>query len=104
MSYKITMYLKFINTLNISMQVGSPLYIVHVMSKSAAEYLAKHRAEQIKKDGSTNIFGETLAAAIGTYWDENKLTCWHDAAAHVLSPPLRSDPNTPNFLLNMLAR
>lgn len=80
------------------------MYVVHVMSKPAAEVLAKHRSEQIKKDGYTKIFGETLAAAVGTHWDENKLTCWHDAAAHVLSPPLRSDPNTPSFLMNMLAR
>lgn len=87
----------------LSNQVGSPLYVVHVMSKSAAEILAKHRDEQIKLNGNTKIFGETLAAAVGTHWDENKLTCWHDAAAHVLSPPLRSDPNTPYFLLNMLA-
>jgi len=74
------------------------------MSKPAAEVLAKHRSEQIKQNGNTNIFGETLAAAVGTFWDKNKLTCWHDAAAHVLSPPLRFDPNTPEFLLNMLAR
>lgn len=74
------------------------------MSKTAAEVLAKHRAEQVKQNGYPKIFGETLAAAVGTHWDETKLTCWHDAAAHVLSPPLRSDPNTPSFLLNMLAR
>lgn len=74
------------------------------MSKSAAEVLAKHRAEQIKQNGNTKIFGETIAAAIGTHWNENLLTNWHDAAAHVLSPPLSSDPNTQSFLLNMLAR
>lgn len=74
------------------------------MSKSAAEVLAKHRAEQIKLNGNTKIFGETLAAAIGTYWNENLLKSWHDAAAHVISPPLSLDPDTPSFLLNMLAR
>lgn len=73
------------------------------MSKSAAEVLAKHREDQIKATGTTRLFGETLAAAVGTHWDENKMTCWHDAAAHVLSPPLRSNPDTPAFLLNMLA-
>ncbi|VVC30390.1 Hypothetical protein CINCED_3A004801 [Cinara cedri] len=87
----------------ISKQVGSPLYIVHVMSKSAANILAEHRTAQIKEEGRTKIFGETLAAAVGTHWDENKINCWHDAAAHVLSPPLRSDPDTPHFLLNLLA-
>lgn len=74
------------------------------MSKPAAKVLAEHRNKQIKQNGNTNIFGETLAAAVGTHWNDKKLTCWHDAAAHVLSPPLRSDPNTPSFLLNMLAR
>lgn len=74
------------------------------MSKSAADVLAKHRAKQIKQNGSTKIFGETLAAAVGTHWDDNKFTCWHDAAAHVLSPPLRPDPDSPSYLLKMLAR
>lgn len=74
------------------------------MSKSAAEVLANYRDEQLKQTGHTKIFGETLAAAVGTHWDKNKLTCWHDAAAHVLSPPLSSDPNTSSYLLNMLAR
>lgn len=74
------------------------------MSKRAAEVLAKHRNEQFKRSGKVQIFGETLAAAVGTHWDENKFTCWHDGAAHILSPPLRSDPNTPSILLNMLAR
>uniref|UniRef100_A0A2S2R233 dihydropyrimidinase n=2 Tax=Sipha flava TaxID=143950 RepID=A0A2S2R233_9HEMI len=87
----------------LSNQVGSPLYIVHIMSKQAAEVLAKYRTKQIKQNGSAKIFGETLAASVGTHWDDKKLTSWTDAAAHVLSPPLRSDPNTPSFLLNMLA-
>lgn len=74
------------------------------MSKPAADTLAQHRKEQINRCGKTNIFGETLAAAVGTYWDKNKLTCWNDAAAHVLSPPLRNDPCTPSYLLEMLAK
>lgn len=80
------------------------MYVVHVMSKSAAEILANYRAEQVKQTGHTKIFGETLAAAVGTHWNKSKFTCWNDAAAHILSPPLRSDPNTPSYLLNMLAR
>lgn len=80
------------------------MYVVHIMSKQAAEVLAKHRSNQMKLNGSTKIFGETLAASVGTHWDDKKLTSWTDAAAHVLSPPLRSDPNTPSFLMNMLAR
>ncbi|XP_050526848.1 dihydropyrimidinase isoform X2 [Daktulosphaira vitifoliae] len=87
----------------IANQVGSPLYIVHIMSKPAADALKKHRNEQINRCGKSNIFGETLAAAVGTYWDKNKLTCWNDAAAHILSPPLRNDPYTPTYLLEMLA-
>ncbi|XP_050426031.1 dihydropyrimidinase isoform X2 [Adelges cooleyi] len=85
-------------------QVGTPLYVVHVMSKSASEVLTKHRKNQLQRSGKTNIYGETLAAAVGTHWDSTKMKCWHDAAAHVLSPPLREDPNTPSFLLEMLAK
>jgi dihydropyrimidinase len=68
------------------------------MSKSAA--LEVSRARQ--RFGEKLIFGETLAAALGTdgrqYYDQ----CWHHAAAHVLSPPLRPDPTTPEFLMKAL--
>jgi len=78
-------------------QVGCPLYVVHVMSKSAADVVsAKRRLGHI-------VYGEPIAAALGTdgthYWNR----CWRHAAAHVMGPPLRPDPSTPAYLMDMLA-
>jgi len=48
--------------------------------------------------------GETLAAALGT----DATCCQHlgfdHEAAHVLSPPLRPDKTTPEFLMKLLAK
>ncbi|CAD1468575.1 unnamed protein product, partial [Heterotrigona itama] len=81
----------------IASQVNCPLYIVHVMSRSAAEAV-----DAARRRGAC-VFGETLAAAIGTDGTNYTHKCWKHAAAHVLSPPLRPDPDTPRVLLNMLA-
>ncbi|XP_020290641.1 dihydropyrimidinase isoform X3 [Pseudomyrmex gracilis] len=82
----------------IANQVNCPLYVVHVMSRSAAE-----QVEAARKRGAC-VFGETLAAAIGTdgtnYWHK----CWKHAAGHIISPPLRPDPETPMVLLNKLTK
>lgn len=79
-------------------QVNCPLYVVHVMSRSAAE-----QVEAARKRGVC-VFGETLAAAIGTdgtnYWHK----CWRHAAGHIISPPLRPDPETPAVLLDRLTK
>lgn len=82
----------------IASQVNCPLYIVHVMSRSAAEAV-----DAARRRGAC-VFGETLAAAIGTDGTNYTHKCWKHAAAHVLSPPLRPDPDTPSVLLNMLAK
>ncbi|KAK9299166.1 hypothetical protein QLX08_007775 [Tetragonisca angustula] len=82
----------------IASQVNCPLYIVHVMSRSAAEAV-----DAARRRGAC-VFGETLAAAIGTDGTNYMHKCWKHAAAHVLSPPLRPDPDTPYVLLNMLAK
>ncbi|KAF0292409.1 Dihydropyrimidinase [Amphibalanus amphitrite] len=78
-------------------QVGCPLYIVHVMSRAAADVVsAKRRQGHV-------VYGEPVAAGLGTdgthYWS----TCWRHAAAHVMGPPLRPDPSTPAYLMDMLA-
>lgn len=77
--------------------VQSPLYIVHVMSKSAAEEINRARSR------GTLVIGETLASAIGTDGIHYYNRCWAHAAGHVLSPPLRPDRTTPEGLVNALS-
>nr|XP_012138424.1 PREDICTED: dihydropyrimidinase isoform X1 [Megachile rotundata] len=81
----------------IASQVNCPLYVVHVMSRSAAE------AVQIARKRGICVFGETLVATIGTDGTNYAHKCWRHAAAYVMSPPLRPDPDTPDVILNMLA-
>lgn len=68
------------------------------MSKSAT--LALKQA----CDRGTHVYGETLAAAIATDGNCARHECFQHAAGHLLSPPLRPDPSTPQFLLNSLAQ
>ncbi|XP_046747109.1 dihydropyrimidinase isoform X4 [Diprion similis] len=81
----------------IANQVNCPLYVVHVMSRSAAE-----EVEAARRRGVI-VWGETLAAALGTDGTQYAHSCWRHAAGHVLSPPLRPDPDTPYNLMIQLA-
>lgn len=69
------------------------------MSKLATLSLMRAR-----ESSSQRIIGETLAAAIGCVDNISKHTCFHHAAGHVLSPPLRADPATPQYILKALAQ
>lgn len=83
----------------IAHQTKCPLYVVHVMSKAAAEEISRAR----KSWGENFIFGEALAAGLGTDGLQCANKCWHHAAAHVMSPPLRPNKETKEVLMRMLA-
>ncbi|XP_014285758.1 dihydropyrimidinase [Halyomorpha halys] len=81
----------------IASQTGSPLYVVHVMSESAARII-----EERRKAGQTTLYGEALAAGLGTVAPDDNCP-FEVAAAHVMSPPLRKTRSTPLALMKALA-
>lgn len=76
--------------------MDAPLYVAHVMSKSAGDVIKQKRGQ------GQVVFGETVAASLGTDGTHQWNRCWQHAAAHVMSPPLRPDSNTPIKLLDLL--
>ena len=77
-------------------RTNCPMYIVHVMSKQAAEMVL-----DAKKQGVV-CYGEPIAASLGTSGKHYCHNCWRHAAAFVMSPPLRLDDSTPKYLMDLL--
>lgn len=78
-------------------QVSCPLYVVHVMGKACADTISKARRE------GKVVFGEPIAASLALDGSHYCSHDWRHAAGHVLSPPLKPDPSTPEYLMKCLA-
>jgi len=81
----------------IANRVNTPIYIVHVMSRAAAEAIIYH------KERNKLVYGEPIAAGLGVDGSHCWHKCWRHAAAYVMGPPLRPDPTVKEYLMDLLA-
>ncbi|ESO02443.1 hypothetical protein HELRODRAFT_94572 [Helobdella robusta] len=77
--------------------INCPVYIVHVMSRSAADVIV-----QGLKRGVV-VYGEPIGASLALTGHHCYHADWRHAAAYIMSPPIREDPSTPAYLMDLLA-
>lgn len=82
----------------LAQQAQCPLYVVHVMSRGAAEAVGRARRQ------GQPVFGEPIAAGLACDGSHYFHPDWQHAAGFVLSPPLSRHADTPRALMDMLAR
>jgi len=63
---------------------GSPLYVVHVMSKDSMDEISNAQSRGVKIVGEPVLSGLSLDES--GYWKKN----WDEASRYVMSPPIRS--------------
>eukprot|EP01133_Synstelium_polycarpum_P015503 gene15503-18414_t len=83
--------------ITIANRTNTPIYIVHVMSKSAANVIVAARKE------GRRVFGEPIAAGLGVDGSHMWNSDWRHAAGYVMGPPIRPDPTTKEVLMDYLA-
>ena len=49
------------------------------------------------------VYGEPIAAGLGVDGQHCWHKCWRHASAYVMGPPLRPDPTTKEYLMDLLA-
>ena len=84
------------NAISIAETINIPLYVVHVMKKSAAQEIRR-----AKKKGYV-VFGEALAAGLGVDGSHYLNPDWDHAAGYVMSPVIDQDPTTKEFEMKLL--
>lgn len=78
-------------------QVGLPLYVTTVTSRSAAELIAEKR-----KEGKV-VFAEVAVSSLSVDGAKILDSDWATAAAHLTTPPIRTQKNNASVLIHLLS-
>ncbi|KAL2082591.1 hypothetical protein ACEWY4_022409 [Coilia grayii] len=82
--------------ITIANRAHCPVYLVNVSSMAAGDVIAAAKMQGKVVHAETTVAHAVLNGM--QYYHQD----WAHAAAHVMAPPLRLDPNTPNYLMSLL--